>query len=133
MGLSVGEQVTTPSRTITADDTEALVRTGGYVVPLFTDADFAARSPFGRRPVPGPGLLLMMGGLVEQTGRFDDVVALVGFEDVRFMAPAFDGDEVRVEIEVTSRERRILAMRWRCLNQHDEELTRTTAKMLLDV
>lgn len=89
-----------PLRRLTAEEGDALVQIGGYTHPLFTDPDHLAASPFPSRPWPGQALLLLMGGLVEQTGLFDDrVVALLGFESVDFLGPAFDDDALYVEVE----------------------------------
>jgi enoyl-CoA hydratase/carnithine racemase len=109
-----------PSRAITDHDLNALIGIGGYTHPLFTDPEFAAASRFGKRPMPGQAVLLLMGGLVEQSGRFDDtVIALTGFDEVRFTSPCFPGDDVHVEIEVLDKEqsdgRGTLIMAWRAL------------------
>ena len=135
--LAVGETFTTPSRALTNGDLQSLVSIGGYTHPLFTDATFAAASPFGRRPAPGQALLLIMGGLVEQSGRFDrTTIGLVGFESVRFLAAAFAGDTLRTTVEVLAKEpsssgrRGVLVMRWRCENGNDETLVEATARML---
>ena len=89
-----------PSRRLDTTESEGLVRIGGFVHPLFTDAEYLARSKFASRPWPGQALLLVMGGLLEQTGLFDELaVALVGYDKVRFVSPAFDGDVIRVEVE----------------------------------
>jgi acyl dehydratase len=135
--LTVGDSFTTPGRMLEQSDVHALVAAGGYTHPLFTDPVYAAASPFGRPPVPGEAVLLVMGGLVEQSGRFDEtVIALLGFDAVRFASPAFAGDEVRVEVRVSSKEptrdgtRGILAMSWRCLNARNETLVEATARML---
>ena len=89
-----------PSRRLDAAESEGLVLIGGFVHPLFTDAEYLARSKFASRPWPGQALLLVMGGLLEQTGLFDELaVALVGYDKVRFVSPAFDGDVIRVEVE----------------------------------
>jgi len=131
--LDLGERFETPSGAITEDDLDALVRIGGYTHPLFTDAAFAAVSRFGKRPVPGQALLLVMGGLVEQSDRFDDtVIALTGFDEVRFTSPCFPGDEVRVEIEVLDKEPRdgrgTLVMAWRALTGGAEPTTLCEAR-----
>lgn len=134
--LSVGDRFTTPARALDGPTVQALVEAGGYTHPLFTDPAYAARSRFDRRPLPGQALLLIMGGLVEQTGRFDEtVIALAGFEGVRFRAPAFEGDEVRVEVEVLGkedrpRERGMLTMGWRCIDSSSATLVDARARML---
>lgn len=139
--LVAGATFTTPSRRVTDADLEAIVALGGYTHPLFADADHAAASPLGGRVLPGQGVLLLMGGLVEQAGRLGaDVVALVGLDEVRFAAPVRPGDEVLVAVEVLERERRPdgrrerLAMRWRCLASDDPTRTHVelVAAMLLD-
>jgi acyl dehydratase len=132
--LSVGDVFTTPRRRIDASEASELIRIGGYTHQLFTDPAFAASSTFGRSPLPGQAVLLLMGGLVEQSGRFDDtVIALLGFEDVRFMAPAFPGDELHVEVEVVAKEPRsdrgVLTMSWTCRTDRDT-VVQATARML---
>jgi acyl dehydratase len=133
--LAVGDSFETPTRTVDDETVRSLITTGGYTHPLFTDPAFAAASPFGRTPLPGQALLLIMGGLVEQSGRFDEtVIALTGFDDVRFVAPAVAGDTLRVFVEVKakepSRSRATLVMRWRCLHERDETVAEATARML---
>lgn len=133
--LSIGDVFTSPARTLTEDDVATLIAVGGYTHPLFTDPAYAAASAFGRTPVPGEGILHVMGGLVEGTGRFDEtVIALVGLIEVRFRAPAFAGDAVRCEIEVLEKEPRgdkgMLTMAWRCLNREGDLLVEARAQML---
>jgi acyl dehydratase len=97
-------RVVSPSRHLEPGDAATLIGVGGYTHPLFTDPEHLATSPFASRPWPGQALLLVMGGLVEQTGLFDGwAVALLGFDSVRFTAPACDGDTVTVEVEELSR------------------------------
>lgn len=133
--LSVGDTFTTPARAVTEDDLDALVRIGGYTHPLFTDRGFAAASRFGKRPLPGQAVLLLMGGLVEDSGRFDDtVIALRGFDEVRFRAPAFAGDVVTVTVEVVGKDDRDgrgeLVMAWRCENGGGDMVADARARML---
>jgi acyl dehydratase len=89
-----------PARLLDPADAGALIGLGGYTHPLFTDPAHLASSPFATRPWPGQALLLVMGGLAEQTGLYDGwAIALLGFDSVRFAAPACDGDTVTVEVE----------------------------------
>lgn len=130
--LQVGDRFTTPSRVLDDATVRALVEVGGYTHPLFTDPAYAAASPFGATPVPGEGVLHLMGGLIEQSERFDDTtIALIGFEQVTFSAPAFEGDEIRVECDVVAKEPRgRMTFLWRCVNQRDETLVTAGARML---
>lgn len=132
---NVGDRFETPAMTVTAELMDTLIERGGYVHPLFVDPEWAANSPIGRRPLPGPAVLLLMGGLAEQTGRFDGtVIALVGFEDVRFRAPAFEGDEIHADVEVLGKEgsdgRGLLTMLWRMLRADGTVLCEARARML---
>src|SRR5205823_1652627 len=73
----------------------------GYVFPLFRDEEFARRAGFAGIPLPGELLLLLLGGLAEQTGVFDETtLALTGLDKVRFLTPCLVGDSVRLEMEV---------------------------------
>lgn len=135
--LTPGSSFTSPSQMITEDDAATLIRIGGYTHPLFTDPTYAAESIFGRSPLPGEAILHLMGGLAEQSGRFDDtVVALLGFDAVQFASPAFAGDSIHVLIEVLSREPRPngkrgeVVMAWRCRNERGELVCDATARML---
>lgn len=132
--LAVGDTTTTPRRTVTESMVTLLASLGGYTHPLFTDAEHP--SPFPAVPLPGQALLLLMGGLAEQSGVFDDTtVALLGFDAVRFARPALPGDTVVVEIEVLAKEPStrtgVLVMAWRCLSTRGDLLVDATARMLV--
>jgi len=86
--------ITSPPRQLSDDDLEAFVERGGYVHPLFSQAG-------QRRPFPGQALLLVAGGLVEQTeGLPSGIIALIEFSRVTFQAMAFPPIEVFVTIDV---------------------------------
>lgn len=136
--LSVGECFLTPARALDEATVNELIATGGFTLPIFTDPEFAAASGFGGIPLPGQAILLLMGGLVEQTGRFDKgVIALTGFDSVRFLKPAFAGDTLRAEVEVLSKEptpsgaHAVLVMVWRCIKEGGERVAEATARMLV--
>ena len=135
--LAHGESFTTGKRTLDAGLVRALIAMGGYTHPLFTDSSYLAKTPFDRTPLPGQAVLLLMGGLVEGTGRLDETtIALLGFDAVRFDAPAFVDDTIHVEVTVlgkqptASGERGVVTFRWRCVNQQDVTLVDATARML---
>lgn len=114
--------LTSPDRLLTVDDLRVCVEVGGYVHPLFENPD--AQTPF-----PGQALLLICGGLVEQTdGLPEDIIALVELNHVRFQAMATPPVTVRVRIEIhdprpTSRPDRVLyPMTWTLLSDEAEHL-----------
>lgn len=137
--FAVGDVIGSPVRALAEADVEQIVSVGGYTHPLFTDPAYAAASRFGRRPVPGQGVLLVMGGLAEQTDVFDaTTIGLVGLDDVRFLAPAFAGDTVRLRLEILAKEqpkpgRGLLVMAWRCARVDGTALVEATARMLFSL
>jgi acyl dehydratase len=135
--LSVGDRFDTPSVDVDEAMVKELIAAGGYTHPLFTDPAFATASKFGKTPLPGQAILLLLGGLVEQTGRFDGtVIALLGLDAVRFLGPAFAGDTLRGEVEVLAKEpssngtKGVLVMAWRCSNGEGKPVVESTARML---
>jgi acyl dehydratase len=78
-------------------------------------------------PLPGELVLLLLGGLAEQTGVFDETtLALTGLDAVRFRTPCLPGDRIRLEMEVVAKElsgsgrRGFLTLAWTCSNQRGE-------------
>jgi acyl dehydratase len=108
----------------------------GYVFPLFHDESFAHRAGFSAIPLPGELVLLLMGGLAEQTGVFDDTtLALTGLDAVRFRTPCHAGDTIRLEMEAVAKElsssgrRGFLTFGWTCLNQRGETVIEARATL----
>lgn len=135
--LQIGEEFDTPSRAVEPADVATLIAVGGYTHPLFTDPAFAASTPLGRSPIPGEGVLHLMGGLVEQSGRFDDtVIALLGFSSVTFPSPAFAEDTLTVRVRVDGKQERssgargVLLMTWTCRNAAGNVVCEAAASML---
>lgn len=85
---------------ITSELIDDLVRLGGYTHPLFAnraaDNDSSTDSD---RPMPGQGVLLLMGGLVEQSGQLDGAVALLEMRAVRFHRKITAGTRLHVKID----------------------------------
>lgn len=135
--LHVGDRFTSVARRITEDDIDRIVEVGGYTHPLFHDRAYLEGTPFPSRPMPGQGALLLIGGLVEQTERFDDsVLGLVGLDEIRFRTPVVADDEVHVEVEVLEKrelmEKRVreMVMRWTLHNNRGNACVVAIARML---
>ena len=135
--LQQGQKFESPSRELDHGLLSQLVDLGGYTHPLFKDPDFAKRTPIGRTPFPGEAILLMMGGLLEQSGNFDETtIALVGFDEISFRAPAFAGDELKVLATVLSKKpsssgtKGMITFQWDCVNGDGETLVEAKARML---
>jgi acyl dehydratase len=127
--------VRTASIEITPELIETIISTGGYTHPLFnpTAAQLAAGTT---APLPGQGVLLLMGGLLEQSGALDRAIAMVELKNVRFLQMVTAGSSLSVELEpaesrVTSAGKIIQEYRWTVLDGHDEPVAEARAVMLM--
>jgi acyl dehydratase len=79
-------------RTVTEADIAMFSAVSGDWNPLHNDAAFAAEGPFGMRIAHGLLLVSMMTGMAPISGQA--VVALYGFDRVRFVTPVMLGDTI---------------------------------------
>lgn len=92
MSVPSAETVETGTVEVTAGTIATLVETGGYTHPLFQRTDAS-------RPLPGQGLFLLMGGLVEQSGVLDHAIAMVEVKRVSFQKMVVAGTRVQVRLD----------------------------------
>jgi 3-hydroxybutyryl-CoA dehydratase len=121
----------TPGRTITEADVAAFSALTGDRHPQHTDAQWAARGPFGARVAHGMLILSYAVGLVP----FDPerIVALRRIENVVFKRPVRIGDTIRVETRVVRPDdgRGLEAYEWRIVNQHGKLVARATVEAVV--
>jgi 3-hydroxybutyryl-CoA dehydratase len=86
-------------RTITQSQVEAYAAAAGDHNPIHLDAEFAAKTPFGRRIAHGMLTLAIVSEML--TSAYPDNWASGGRLKVRFRAPVFPGESVHVSGEVT--------------------------------
>ncbi len=120
-----------PAVEVTPELIDDLVRLGGYTHPLFAEA-----SANSDRPLPGQGVLLLIGGLVEQSGQLDDAVALLEMSRVRFHRMVTAGTRLHVEIErgierLTPGGRRLAEFTWSAFDG-DEPVATVDVVMLMN-
>ena len=125
----VGESVLSQGITITETH---LVQWAGLTMdfyPLHVDSQYAAATHFGERIAHGPLVFSMAVGLMHLTGFAKDAaIAWLGVDDMRLPTPVKIGDTIRLHAEVTELnetskpERGFTRMRYRVLNQRDEEV-----------
>ncbi len=133
--LAVGDVFAgTRGRTVTETDLALFSAVSGDWSPLHNDAAFAANGPFGTRIAHGLLLVSMMTGLAPISG--DAVVALYGFDRVRFVNPVLLGDTItytsRVSALQPKGDRRGLAdLDFQICNQHEKVCVAGTIKILL--
>lgn len=97
-----GLSLTSPEREITGEHIDGFVASTGLDLAMFTSEEAAKAEGHPKRVVPGLMTLGVAMGLVQRTGMFDHVVAVMGFEDLRFTRWTLLGDRVKVEAEVLS-------------------------------
>jgi len=126
--------VTSPTRVVDQALIDALVELGGYPHPLFHPTP-EQRAQGQGAPLMGQGVLLLAGGLAEQTGTLDDAIALLGFSDVSFRTMLRAGASVRLVMDhlsttPTSSGKRRSEYRWTVLDDSDGVVLEATAVLL---
>jgi len=101
-GFRVGEKTVSPGRTITEADIVMFAGISGDWTELHTNAEYMKNSPFGQRIAHGMLTLSVASGLALRTIQRPqlEVLAFLGMDNVRFSAPVFIGDTIKVESEV---------------------------------
>lgn len=128
-----GTCASSPQVEVTADLIATLVTRAGYTHELFTPASGDGRGP----PLPGAGVLLLMGGLVEQSGQLDDAVALLELSSVRFRKMLFAGSTLRVQIRpleasTTSSGKVVQRFQWTGVDGDGDHVVEAEALMLMN-
>ena len=98
MTMQPGDELAGVERTVTQAQVEAYADAAGDHNPIHLDAEFAAKTPFGRRIAHGMLTLAMVSEML--TSAYPDNWASGGRLKVRFRAPVFPGETVHVSGEV---------------------------------
>lgn len=131
-----GERYPTSARTVTEEELERFCALVGYDVPLFAEGGPADGGAFAGRICPSH---LIMSFATAMTGRLfaDSLIALVGLDNGRFLAPVRPGDTIATEVEVLDRRetskpgRGVVVFRDRVRNQHGIEVFRIDKSVLI--
>jgi acyl dehydratase len=135
--LPQGTVLESGERELSLDDMHAynaLTRSTGTV---HTDVATAEQFGFKERLVPGPFVLAATLPLHGQVAEHH-IIALLGFENVRFRGPVYPGDRVRLVSEVkgarhTSKpDRGLITYLDRAVNQRGETVIETTRLVLYE-
>ncbi len=97
LGLEVGQKARR-TQTVTSEDVELYARLTGDRNPLHFDADFAARTRFGRLVAKGGIAAGMLKALVAMDLPGPGTVFMS--QSLKYLAPTYLGDTVTAEIEV---------------------------------
>lgn len=134
--LTVGDVFAgTRGRTITETDLALFSAVSGDWSPLHNDAAFAATGPFGTRIAHGLLLVSMMTGLAPISGQA--VVALYGFDRIRFVKPVLLGDTITYTSRIATLQpkgdgRGVADLAFEICNQHQNVCVAGTIKILLN-
>lgn len=125
-----------PELVVTEDLVTTLIERAGYTHPLFNPSE-QARAEQGGPPLPGQGVLLLMGGLVEQSGLLDHAIALVELRRVRFHQLLKAGSTLKVRIEptdarTTSSGKVVQDFRWTGVDAAGRTIAEVEAVMLMN-
>ncbi|TNC23776.1 MaoC family dehydratase [Amycolatopsis alkalitolerans] len=114
-------------RTVTETDNVLFTTMTMNPAPMHLDADYASRTEFGKPLMNSMFTLALVVGLSVPELTLGTIVAQLGMSDVRFPAPVFAGDTVRVDSEVVEArasksrpEAGIVVFEHRAHNQRDE-------------
>lgn len=135
--FQVGMELTTPVRTITADDIAAFCALTGDANAVHVDAAYAAASPFGGIVAHGPLVYGIAEGLQCASGINDGtLLALLGMDDWKLRKPVKAGDTVHMEQTVAATRRTragdtgVVTLRRRIVNQQGETVQEMTTALL---
>ena len=122
--LNQGDKITTRRRVVTGTDIDTFAIMTGAINPLFLEDAFAKKLGFKGRIAPGILTLALATGLQYATGLFDDIIAFLGIDKLKFLATVNPGDTIWAEAEVIAKkeideERGVVNFRWLVKNQEE--------------
>ena len=100
--FEVGQTIISAGRTVTEADVVAFAALSGDWNQMHTDAEYAARHPFGRRVAHGLLIMSIASGLVMRLGFLEGTA--LAFREIgewKFSRPIFIGDTIHVRATVT--------------------------------
>jgi acyl dehydratase len=138
--LQVGDQFTTPGRTVTETDVVNFAGLSADYNSLHIDAEFAKGLSFGQRVAHGLLIMSIASGL---TSRLPFIVqmgpAIQGLLDLncKWPKPTFLGDTIHVLVSITDMKKTskgtsgVVTMRRDVINQRGETVMESVAKFLI--
>ena len=126
--MEAGDKFVTKSRVITKTDLELYAISTGDTHPMFLSEEHAKSFGWKTQIVPGLLSYSIAIGLLIQSGYISDVSAYLGTDKMRFLAPVYPYDTIRVKTEVLSKKKTksgdwICSYRWVINNQNNEDMS----------
>lgn len=134
--LNQGDRITTRRRVVTGTDIDTFAIMTGAINPLFLEDGFGKKLGFKGRIAPGILTLALATGLQYATGLFDDIIAFLGIDKLKFLAIVNPGDTIWAEAEVIAKkeidgERGIVNFRWLVKNQEERPVLEADTTFML--
>jgi len=98
--FAAGAEFATGLRQITEADVVTFLDLSLLKNPIFLDDKAAQSMGHPKRILPAPLLISVAMGLCQQRGLFDQMVAVLEFDYVKFQKPSYLGDSVQVRSRV---------------------------------
>jgi acyl dehydratase len=135
---TVAETITTGGRTVTEADLVLFAGITGNANPLHMDEEYAQSIGLQGRLVHGLCTLSILSGLIDRLGHMEGtILAHMGIDNVKFLAPVFVGDTLHAVVTVKKTriledgKRGIVKTETVGVNQRGEEVLRSTDAIML--
>jgi len=135
--FSQGDRFTTRSRVVTGTDVDIFAALTGATNPLFLNEEFGKKQGFKGRIAPGILILALAVGAQYSMGLFDDIIAFLGIDKLRFLSPVYPGDTIRYSVEVIEKReterkgRGIIVLKWVGQNQDGKSVLEADGTFLM--
>ena len=136
--FKVGQEVSSPGRTITESDIVNFAGISGDYTQIHTDVEYSKTTPIGKRVAHGLLVMSIASGLAARTGVLEGTVLV--FREInnwKFIKPIFIGDTIHVDMIVmeTKELKRIgagaVVIEIRVINQADEVVMKGNWNVLM--
>lgn len=102
--FEIGESYQTAARTITETDIVMHAMHSGDWQPHHTNEEFCKEQPFKTRLAHGNMTFCISTGLIFQSSSENPNVMAYGYDKIRYPAPVFPGDTIKVEVKITDKQ-----------------------------
>lgn len=124
--FKVGEQFTSPGRTVTEADEVNYASLAGSWLPVHTNEEFAKKSQYGTRIAHGMLIASIAEGLLTRLNLYEDTARALLEVKTRFVGAVKLGDTITVKAtlaekkETKAGDRGIIKLAFSVINQRDE-------------
>jgi len=102
--FEVGEELVTPSRTVTSTDIVNFACISGDFNEIHTNFEYCKNTPFGEPVAHGPLIYAIAGGLWHAAGVNDGtILAMLGVDEWRLVGPVKHGDTIHLVARVAQK------------------------------